>query len=122
MSAGLGGEVPGGATLVDGAREAVRLHVPDEPLGRRGAWYEAVLDGEDLAAIVAGEGGVAEWLWERWRVLEAEGISAGDFYDLVVAYRREVWLWLAGERTWAQCCAGLLGRIGRRAGARSGSP
>jgi hypothetical protein len=30
-------------------------------------------------------------------------------------YARELWLWLAGERTWAQCSAGLYGRIARRA-------
>ena len=33
-----------------------------------------------------------------------------------------VWLWLAGERTWAQCCSGLIGRINRRvAGGGDGS-
>ncbi len=29
-------------------------------------------------------------------------------------YRRELWLWLAGERTWQQCAGGLAGRISRR--------
>jgi hypothetical protein len=33
---------------------------------------------------------------------------------VVLDYRREIWLWLAGERTWAQCCSGLIGRINRR--------
>ena len=32
-----------------------------------------------------------------------------DFARIVVAYRRELWLWLAGERTWAQACSGLVG-------------
>jgi hypothetical protein len=32
----------------------------------------------------------------------------------VLGYQREIWLWLAGERTWAQCCSGLIGRINRR--------
>lgn len=29
-------------------------------------------------------------------------------------YRRELWLWLAGERSWQQCASGLAGRIARR--------
>jgi hypothetical protein len=33
---------------------------------------------------------------------------------IVLGYRREIWLWLAGERTWAQCCSGLVGRINRQ--------
>ena len=37
-----------------------------------------------------------------------------DFARIVVAYRRELWLWLAGERTWDQACSGLVGRISRR--------
>ena len=36
------------------------------------------------------------------------------FGAIVADYRREIWLWLAGERTWAQCCSGLIGRITRR--------
>jgi len=29
-------------------------------------------------------------------------------------YERELWLWLVGERTWAQCASGLEGRFLRR--------
>jgi len=29
-------------------------------------------------------------------------------------YERELWLWLVGERTWAQCASGLGGRLLRR--------
>jgi hypothetical protein len=32
-------------------------------------------------------------------------------------YGRELWLWLAGERTWQQCASGLEGRVLRRLGA-----
>jgi hypothetical protein len=39
---------------------------------------------------------------------EALGRIAAD-------YRRELRLWLEGDRTWAQCCSGLIGRIARRA-------
>lgn len=33
-------------------------------------------------------------------------------------YSRELWLWLAGERSWEQCAAGLEGRIRRRLGSQ----
>jgi len=89
------------------------LHVPEEPPGRQ-AWYEAVLDGTPLAEVVEGDGGVAAWLFARWRVLEAAGMGEKDFVAVVGGYRREIWLWLAGERTWAQCCSGLVGRVQRR--------
>lgn len=91
-----------------------RLHVPDEPVARRDDWCGAVLDGADPETVVAGDDGVAAWLWHRWRVLEELGLDAGTFTAIAVGYRREIWLWLAGERTWAQCCAGLVGRIERR--------
>ena len=52
-------------------------------------------------------------------VLESAGMTEDDFGAIVVGYRREIWLWLVGERTWAQCCSGLIGRIDRRLGARS---
>ncbi|MGH9091711.1 MAG: hypothetical protein ACRDZR_10100, partial [Acidimicrobiales bacterium] len=91
-----------------------RLHVPDEPAARRDAWYRAVLDGADMDEILGGPDGVGTWLWGRWRILEGAGVDRAAFGALLAGYRREVWLWLAGERTWAQCCAGLVGRVDRR--------
>jgi hypothetical protein len=43
------------------------------------------------------------------------GASPEDVERACDSYARELWLWLAGERTWEQCCEGLSGRIGRRA-------
>jgi hypothetical protein len=91
-----------------------RLHLPDEPVARREIWYRAVLDGADLDEVVRGADGVAGWLWHRWRILDRSGLDRQQFDGLVAGYRREIWLWLAGERTWAQCCAGLVGRVERR--------
>jgi hypothetical protein len=54
------------------------------------------------------------WLWLRWRAVEADGLDAKSFEGLVMEYQRELWLWLGGERTWAQCSSGLAGRIARR--------
>jgi hypothetical protein len=36
------------------------------------------------------------------------------FGEIVAGYRRELWLWVMGERTWAQAAGGLLGRVQRR--------
>jgi hypothetical protein len=91
------------------------LHVPDEPSALAVVWADEVVgEGRDLEAVLRGADGLALWLWSRWRSLGAVGVSEEDLERVVVDYRREIWLWLAGERTWAQCCSGLIGRINRR--------
>jgi len=90
------------------------LHVPDEPIGRRDAWRRVVLDGTDLVDVICSPEGIAQWLWTRWSVLGRVGTSAEDLSAVTLGYRREVWLWLVGDRTWEQCCAGLIGRLRRR--------
>lgn len=90
------------------------LHMPDEPAARAAQWRAAVLDGGELDDVLTDEDGVEQWLWTRWRSLASVGVSEADFQGIVLAYRREIWLWLAGERTWVQCCSGLIGRITRR--------
>jgi hypothetical protein len=99
------------------------LHVPDEPTGRAEGWLHAVLNGEDLERVLGDEkDGVTAWFWSRWRSLASTGLNEEGFGLIVLGYRREIWLWLAGERTWAQCCSGLIGRISRRlAGGGDGS-
>ena len=37
-----------------------------------------------------------------------------DVNAVCKGYERELWLWLVGERTWAQCASGLEGRFSRR--------
>jgi hypothetical protein len=91
------------------------LHVPDEPLVLAEAWREAVVvAGRDLEAVLRADDGLAAWLWSRWSSLAIVGVGEQDLANVVTDYRREVWLWLAGERTWVQCCSGLIGRINRR--------
>lgn len=91
------------------------LHVPDEPTVLAEGWLGAVLEGRELADVVGDEkDGVTAWFWSRWRTLASAGLNERDVGLIVLGYRREVWLWLAGERTWAQCCSGLIGRINRR--------
>jgi len=92
----------------------VHLHLPNEPAGQREHWRAAVLDGKDLSDVVGGHDGVAAWLWARWSTLNSQGMDQATFSAVAVGYRREIWLWLTGDRTWEHCCAGLIGRIGRR--------
>jgi len=90
----------------------LRLHVPNEP--DRSVWRSRVMESATLEEVIEKEDGVAAWLWERWRVLERAGLDRAQFGAIVAGYRREIWLWLMGERTWSQCCSGLIGRIDRR--------
>src|SRR5208283_3190577 len=87
------------------------LHVPDEPTVRAERWLAAVLDGTPIQEVLSGSDGVVDWLWSRWRSLGTAGLHEEDLSGIVADYQREIWLWLAGERTWAQCCSGLIGRI-----------
>jgi hypothetical protein len=48
-------------------------------------------------------------------------MTRDDLALVVTNYQREIWLWLAGERTWAQSCSGLIGRITRRLGDDAGA-
>jgi hypothetical protein len=97
------------------AATAPVLHVPDEPTDRAETWLAAVLDGEALEDVLGDDtDGVTPWLWSRWRTLASAGLHEEDLGQIVLGYRRELWLWLAGERTWVACCSGLIGRINRR--------
>jgi hypothetical protein len=89
----------------------VNLHLPDEPVARKDGWRQVVLDGDTPSGVAPA---VTDWLWDRWRALAATGLDRAGLEVIVVGYRRELWLWLAGERTWEQWCSGLIGRIARR--------
>jgi hypothetical protein len=52
--------------------------------------------------------------------LGAAGLDENALGAITDGYRRELRLWLEGDRTWAQCCSGLIGRLSRRTG--SGDP
>jgi hypothetical protein len=90
------------------------LHIPEEPTGRARVWLDAILEGGDLSAVLRADDGLVAWLWSRWSALGSAGLSYESFAAIVDGNRRELWLWLAGERTWTQACSGLLGRINRR--------
>ena len=91
------------------------LHVPDEPDGAGRGWLAAVLDGRTLEDVLTEDDGVVRLaVGPLARLSSRPAWTRTAFRPVVLGYRRELWLWLAGERTWAQCCSGLIGRISRR--------
>ena len=91
------------------------LHIPDEPVDLRDRLYAEFLDGADWREGFDEDVCLAVWLWCEWQpALEPAGFERDVFVTAVADYGREIWLWLAGERTWSQCVEGLAGRIARR--------
>jgi hypothetical protein len=95
---------------------ALDLPLPDEPAELRRRTRALVeQDPERGAAVVDAGAFLADPLWERWGpALESAGMDRDRFAGIVTGYRRELWLWVMGERTWAQSAGGLAGRVRRR--------
>ena len=94
------------------------LPLPPEPAELR-ARTRALAEQDPAGAIALL--GLGEWildpLWDRWGAeLERSGVGRERLRQIAVDYRRELWLWVMGERTWEQCGGGLLGRVQRRRG------
>jgi hypothetical protein len=94
------------------AGPAEALAEVSEPVEVRAGWWEAERAGTDHPDLVAGVTGAAWAAWEP--VLVRAGVDRTWLGELVASYRRELWLWTAGERQWAQVVAGLAGRVRRR--------
>ncbi len=91
------------------------LEFPTEPEDLRVGLRAALLEGDDWREGFSDDICIGVWLWSRWQpVLEPGGCSREDFVDIVVANRRELWLWLLGDRRWEQYVSGLAGRVIRR--------
>jgi hypothetical protein len=92
------------------------LAIPPEPTAlRAGTLVVIEADPEKGRALVAEGGWIAGPLWEWWgSELSGAGLGPDEFRDIDAGYDRELWLWLLGERTWAQCADGLAGRVRRR--------
>jgi hypothetical protein len=92
------------------------LSLPEEPVELRRRTRALVEEDPDRGAAVVDAGAfLADPLWERWGpALESAGMDRDRFAGVVAGYRRELWLWVMGERTWAQSAGGLLGRVRRR--------
>jgi len=98
-----------------GVSAAVGGRLPDgvaEPVELRAAWWAAERTGEAHPDLV---GTLVEVLRAAWAVPLSEAGVGGRWLEAVVeGYRRELWLWVAGERTWEQASTGLAGRASRR--------
>ena len=105
-------------TDVDDVTELVlgsRLEFPEEPEELRVGLRDALLAGGDWRAGFSDDICIGVWLWSRWQpVLEPAGCTREDFVEIVVSTRRELWLWLLGDRRWEQYVTGLAGRVARR--------
>lgn len=94
--------------------EGLRLEQPAEPVELKIALRDKALESSATESSNF-ESCFAAWSWERWRsALEPAGMSREAFMDVVAGYRREVWLWLLGDRGWGQLLSGLAGRVSRR--------
>ena len=92
------------------------LPLPEEPVELRRRTRALIeQDPERGAAVVDAGAFLADPLWGAWGpALERAGVDRDRFGEVVAGYRRELWLWVMGERTWAQAGGGLLGRVRRR--------
>ena len=92
-----------------------RLAVPEEPEELRVALRDELLAGGDWRSGFADDICIGVWLWSRWQpALEPAGCSREDFVTIVMSTRRELWLWLLGDRRGEQYVTGLAGRVVRR--------
>lgn len=90
-----------------------RLEVLQEPIDWRAAWRRAQREGTDGGDPVQA---VTDRAWAMWAsTLARAGVDAPWLAGVVAGYRRELLLWLAGERLWEQLEPGLAGRVARRA-------
>jgi hypothetical protein len=102
------------------------LVLPEEPVELRRR-TRALIEDDPVrgAALVDAGAWIADPLWADWGpALQAAGMDRDRFGGIVAGYRRELWLWVMGERTWAQAAGSLLGRVQRRlpsAGAGAGT-
>lgn len=92
------------------------LPLPEEPVElRRRTRALAQEAPERAAALIDAAEWIADPLWARWgELLEPAGMSRARFCEVAAGYRRELWLWVMGERTWEQSAGGLAGRVRRR--------
>jgi hypothetical protein len=98
-------ELPGGQ----------KLALPDEPVELGEGLRDALLAGLDWREGFSDDICVGVWLWNLWQpTLEPIGFGRDEFVAAVIETKRELWLWLIGDRLWNQYVTGLAGRIGRR--------
>lgn len=86
----------------------------EEPLEMRLGLRAAI--GEDpVRGLQTAVAAVGALLFSKWQEeLERRGLDAGSFEAIVADVSHELWLWLMGDRPYAQLTAALAGRALRR--------
>ena len=100
------------------------LPVPPEPVELRARLLELAAVESPAAArrLLAAGDAVASVLWAAWAgPLLAAGIGREGLAAHAGRAARELWLWLAGERTWHEVAALVAGGALRRAGGGGGA-
>jgi hypothetical protein len=93
----------------------VELEVPPEPGPLREELRQALLGGADWEGTYGPGLGVGGALWDAWGPeLQARGMDGDTFAAVVRGWRRELWFWVLGDRSWQQAAGGLAGRVVRR--------
>ena len=92
-----------------------QLALPSEPSELRTRIRQQVLGGSGWLQSAGDDHGLGTWVWQHWGpILEPLGTGRTEFDAVVAGYRRELWFWVLGERTWEQAVGGLAGRMRRR--------
>lgn len=83
-----------------------------------------ILDHPDTWPDMAGDGRwLTDQLWPHWAAtLEPHDVTNDHLAQVVAGYRRELWLWIVGERTWEHTLTALAGRLWRRTPGHTESP
>ena len=93
--------------------EAAQLEVPPEPVELHRELRTGLLAGQPFRPTAGAA--VSELLWHRWGPgLQAAGMDRLAFGAVVDGHRRELWLWVVGDRRWEPVVVGLAGRVLRR--------
>ena len=92
-----------------------RLELPEEPVDLKRELRDTLLSGADWREGFRDDICIGLWLWGHWQpALEPQGVTREEFIDSVIAFRRELWLWLMGDRGWIPFVTGLAARVIRR--------
>lgn len=103
-------------SVAKGDREQLtaRLGALDEPSALREKLRDLARDDPQFAQSEAIRL-FSAWLWRRWRTeLSPFGFAPRELRGVLAGDRRELWLWLMGDRPFAQLADGVAGRVLRR--------
>ncbi|MGO8874502.1 MAG: hypothetical protein ACLQNG_01875 [Acidimicrobiales bacterium] len=110
-----GGQCPGGSRHAAVVAASETLTVIEEPLEVKSE-LRRILTTEPAAARSAAPRMLASHALESWaEELEARAVSPAVVTHAFETSRREIWLWLAGDRRWEQLAGHLGARVLRRA-------